>query len=76
MEQGVCFLDPDAKPPATQFFDFATRHLATVAVLPKDGVPPGGWGTPAIAVSPDGKTILYVQAERTESHIQLVENFR
>jgi len=76
MEQGMCFLDPDAKPPVIQFFDIATRRLTTVAVLPKDGVPAGGWGFPAIAVSPDARTILYVQAARTESHIQLVKNFR
>lgn len=76
MERGLCFLDPDTKPPAIQFFEFATRRLATVAFLPRDGVPPGGWGTPAIAVSPDAMTILYVQAARTESHIQLVENLR
>ena len=75
-EKGTAILDPQATPPAIEFFDVDTRHLKTIAVLSKDSVPAGGWGFPAIAVSPDGRTILYVQAERPESHIQLVENFR
>jgi hypothetical protein len=62
--------------PVIEFFDFATRRGRTVAVLPNDAEPAGGWGFPAIAVSPDGRSTLYVQAERAESHIQLVENFR
>jgi Tol biopolymer transport system component/DNA-binding winged helix-turn-helix (wHTH) protein len=76
LDRGICFVNLMGKRPAIEFFDFANRHVATVAVLPKDAVPAGGWGFPAIAVSPDGRSVLYVQAERTESHIQLVENFR
>ena len=76
LDRGICFVNLTGKQPAIEFFDFATRHLRTVAVLPKDAEPAGGWGFPTIAVSPDGRSVLYVQAERAESHIQLVENFR
>jgi hypothetical protein len=76
LDRGISFINLTGKQPAIEFFDFATRHFTTVAVLPKDAEPAGGWGFPAIAVSPDGRSTLYVQAERAESHIQLVENFR
>jgi hypothetical protein len=32
--------------------------------------------TPSLAVSHDGKSLLYVQADSFESDIMLVENFR
>jgi dipeptidyl aminopeptidase/acylaminoacyl peptidase len=76
LDRGICFVNLTGERPAIEFFDFATRRVAIIAVLPKDAEPAGGWGFPAIAVSPDGRSVLYVQAERTESHIQLVENFR
>ena len=76
LDRGICFLKLDANAPVIQFFDFTTRRAVIVAVLPKGAVPPDGWGTPAIAVSPNGRTILYVQGERTESHIQVVDHFR
>jgi len=76
LDHGICFVNLTGTQPTIECFDFATRHLRTVAVLPKDAEPAGGWGFPTIAVSPDGRSILYVQAERAESHILLVENFR
>ena len=76
LDSGICFVNLTGKRPAIEFFDFARRRLRTLAILPNDALPAGGWGFPAIAVSPDGGSILYVQAERTESQIQLVENFR
>jgi dipeptidyl aminopeptidase/acylaminoacyl peptidase len=76
LDRGICFVNLTGKRPVIEFFDFATRRGRTVAVLPNDAEPAGGWGFPAIAVSPDGRSTLYVQAERAESHIQLVENFR
>jgi len=67
LDRGICFVNLTGKRPVIEFFDFATRRGRTVAVLPNDAEPAGGWGFPAIAVSPDGRSTLYVQAERAES---------
>jgi len=32
--------------------------------------------SPSLAVSPDGRWLLYVQADKLESDIMLMENFR
>jgi hypothetical protein len=61
--------------PIIEFFNFATRRLTTVTSLSKDlkgrAVP-----TPSFAVSPDGRWILLLLNDRTESDLVLVENFR
>ena len=51
-----------------QFLSFATNHISTIATLEK----PLGMG---LAVSPDGKWILYSQVEESGSELMLVENF-
>jgi hypothetical protein len=38
--------------------------------------PATGFPTPALAVSPDGQWIVYLQMERNNSDLMLVENFR
>jgi len=50
-------------------YELATRKLTRVAVL--DKLP--RWG---LAVSPDGKWIVYDQEDVTGSDLILVENFR
>jgi hypothetical protein len=52
-----------------QFFDFTTRKTIPLWTLDKEP----GWG---LAMSPNGKSILYVQGEFAESNIMLVKNFR
>jgi hypothetical protein len=67
---GIYFLRFDKSPHVTvQFFDFATHK--TIPIWPLEKEP--GWG---LAMSRDGKSILYVQNEFAESNIMLVENFR
>jgi Tol biopolymer transport system component/DNA-binding winged helix-turn-helix (wHTH) protein len=67
---GIYFLRFDKAARVTiQFFDFATRK--TVPVWTLDNEP--GWG---LALSSDGKSILYIQGEFAESNIMLVKNFR
>ena len=39
-------------------------------------MPQGGFDIPTLAVSPYGRWLFYVQADRAESEIMLVENFR
>jgi len=67
---GIYFLRFDKSPHATiQFLDFATRKTIPIWTLEKEP----GWG---LALSRDGKSIVYVQDEFAESNIMLVENFR
>jgi len=74
LQQGVCLLNPDATPaPVLAFFSFAARRLAPLATLPEGA---RFYGGPSLAVSPDGRWMLYVQFDQTESDILLVENFR
>ena len=58
------------QPHATvQFFEFATHKIIPIWTLEN----PDG---PGFAVSADGRSILYVQNEFTQSNIMLVKNFR
>jgi len=67
---GIYFLNTSAPPRTTiQFFEFATHRITDIASFDK----PWGWG---FAVSPDGKSVLYVQSEFEESNIMVVKNFR
>jgi Tol biopolymer transport system component/DNA-binding winged helix-turn-helix (wHTH) protein len=67
---GIYFLRFDKSPRVSiQFFDFATRKTIPLWTLDKEP----GWG---LAMSPNGKSILYVQGEFAESNIMLVKNFR
>ncbi len=77
LEDGICLLNPKAMPvPVIEFFSFATRRVVRLASLPREVIPFEGFPAPAFAVSPDGQWILYNQADRVESNIMLVENFR
>lgn len=73
VEEGIYFLNVKAKPrPAIEFYRFATRQVTRVTVPEKDPQ----YGSPGLALSPDGSWILYMQIDRVESDIMLVENFR
>jgi len=75
LDDGICFLDPVATLPVITFFSFATQKLVPIAAVPRGPIPQGGFGN-RLAVSPDGRWLLYVQNDRDESEIMLVENFR
>jgi Tol biopolymer transport system component/DNA-binding winged helix-turn-helix (wHTH) protein len=67
---GIYFLRFGKSPRVTiQFLDFATGKITPVWTPDKEP----GWG---LAISRDGKSILYVQGEFAESNIMLVKNFR
>ena len=54
-----------------KFYGFATGRVAELTSLQKQPF----WGPPGLAVSPDGRSILYVQRDSSSSDIVLVENF-
>jgi Tol biopolymer transport system component len=70
VDEGVYFVNAtEPSSPAIEFFDFATSQVRSIATLEKPTV----FG---LAVSPDGRWILYTQIDRRDSDIMLVENFR
>jgi serine/threonine protein kinase len=70
--KGIYFLDLSVKPYGRiEFFDFRTRK--TVAVFSLEKPAPGYVG---LAVGPDGRSILFGQAELDDSYVMLVKNFR
>jgi hypothetical protein len=72
-DQGICFIDLDAKPHATiNVYYFDTQRVNGIGTVDKQLV--NGYG--ALSVSPDGQWVLYPQVDRVDSHIMLVENFR
>lgn len=72
-ETGLYFFKEDVQAsPTVNFFDFATGQTTLVAVLQK--------GTqlinPGVAVSPDGRWLLYTQVDQQGSNIMLMEDAR
>jgi Tol biopolymer transport system component/predicted Ser/Thr protein kinase len=68
--EGIYFYNASTK--AIEFFGFATSKVTQVVKPEKE---PLRWN-PGFAVSPDGRWILYAQADQAGSDIMLVENFR
>jgi Tol biopolymer transport system component/serine/threonine protein kinase len=70
---GIYFTDQDTRPHATlKFLDVRTGRITTIAALEKQ---PSCCGQ-SLAVSPDGRSILYSQQDSVSTDIMLVENFR
>jgi Tol biopolymer transport system component len=72
-EAGLYYLNPEAEPrPAIELFDPVTGEVIRVVEL--EGTPRAR--APNLAVSPDGRSIFYVQVDRDEHDLMLIENFR
>ena len=72
-EQGIYFAtNNSANGPALLFFNFTTRRVHEVARLAKGPER----NLPGLAVSPDGRTILYARVGQSGSDLMMVENFR
>ena len=54
-----------------EYFDFVTAQSTPILNLEKASPVFGG-----LTLSPDGKSLLYVQSELDESYVMLVRNFR
>jgi Tol biopolymer transport system component len=69
---GVYFVDGAGPRPGIAFFDLATRKTRRIVDIPGQPEP---WDD-ALAVSPDGRSILFSQIDNVSGDIMLVENFR
>jgi Tol biopolymer transport system component/DNA-binding winged helix-turn-helix (wHTH) protein len=65
--RGIYFVPADA-PKSVRYFDFATKHVRQIFKVDKDF-------DDSLSVSPDGRWILYTQADPDNADIMLVENF-
>jgi Tol biopolymer transport system component len=75
-DQGICFLDFRAPPiPVIKMYGFASGRVSMIRQFPK-GTPLDYVSESAIAVSPDGRWIIYTQLDQTGSNLMLVENYR
>ncbi len=73
VEHGIYFATAERpQQPLIEFFNFATGQVTTVAVLEK-GLDRGMVG---LAVSPDGRRLIWSQVDQDSSDIMLLENFR
>ncbi len=68
--EGIYFYNAATK--NIELFNFATRQTKPIA-KPEKGPVPSNSG---LAVSPDGRSILFAQVDREAADIMLVENFR
>jgi hypothetical protein len=71
VDNGIYYLDPTTKF-GINFFDTATHRATRLFDL---GNRPARQA-PGLAVSPDKKTILYIQLDALNNDIILVDNFR
>jgi Tol biopolymer transport system component len=70
VQEGIYFYNVNTK--AIEFYSFATHKVTQIAKPEKAAHK----FFPGLAVSPDGRSILFAQVDRDESHIMMVENFR
>jgi Tol biopolymer transport system component/DNA-binding winged helix-turn-helix (wHTH) protein len=69
---GIYFLNPDIPPHGRiEFFDLAHGQATPILALDKPASAYGG-----LALSPDGKSLLFGQSELNESYIMVMKNFR
>jgi len=70
---GIYFVSPqESDRPYISLFSFTTRKVSRIAAVERDPLQ----GLPGLTVSPDGRSILYSQADKNISDIMMVENFR
>jgi Tol biopolymer transport system component len=69
--EGIYFYNAGTK--AIEFYSFATQKVTQIA---KPEKPPASGERQGLAVSPDGRSILWSQVDQSTSNIILVENFR
>jgi Tol biopolymer transport system component/DNA-binding winged helix-turn-helix (wHTH) protein len=71
-EQGIYFATATSAGAMLEFYSFANKQISEVARLSRGAER----YLPGLAVSPDGRSLLYCQMDRSGSDIMMVENFR
>jgi Tol biopolymer transport system component len=73
-DDGIYFIanEGSAPPRPLKFFSFATRQVAQIGTVDRDPL----WYVPGLAISPDGRWLLFGQYDRNMSNVMLVEGFR
>jgi Tol biopolymer transport system component/DNA-binding winged helix-turn-helix (wHTH) protein len=71
-EQGIYFATATSAGSLLEFYSFATKQISEVARLARGAER----YLPGLAVSPDGRSLLYCRMDRSGSDIMMVENFR
>lgn len=73
VKEGICFIAKEDAPQQTiRFFSFATRRITPLITVNHEAL----WWLPGLALSPDGKRLLYAQLENINDEIMLMEHFR
>jgi Tol biopolymer transport system component len=72
-DEGIYFVDTSATPHVIKLLDLRTRRITGIAPLARPAV---ALYAPGLAVSPDGRRLLYVQEDHLNSDLLLVEKFR
>jgi Tol biopolymer transport system component/DNA-binding winged helix-turn-helix (wHTH) protein len=65
---GIYYTDSSSRPISVNFYEFASRTTRRLMTLRQSPIPGGG---PGIAVSPDGRWLLYCQSGDEQSEIML-----
>ena len=70
-DRGIYFINSESKPLATiEFFSFETNRVTRIATIEKEPINTAS----NLAISPDGRWLLYTQLDRSDSDIMLVQN--
>ncbi len=72
VNRGIYFLSRQDSPQQTiRFFSFATRRVTSLAILAKEPI----WNYPNVALSQDGRLMLFAYLDRDINDLMLIENF-
>ena len=70
---GIYFIAKESAPRQTiRFFSFATRRITPLVEVAGEAL----WWQPGLALSPDGRRLLFAQLEHAKDEIMLMEDFR
>jgi hypothetical protein len=72
MEQGIYFATASSAGAMLEFYNFKNKRINEVARLAR----PAERYLPGLAVSPDGRSLLYCQMDQSGSDVLMVESFR
>ncbi len=73
MKEGIYFISKEPAARQTiRFFSFATRRITPLLAVDKEPL----WWQAGLALSPDGRDLLYAQLDHAVEDIMLMENFR